>query len=500
MCFVCYHVECPISKAKSRKAWMDNDLRAGITHTLALAKQQLKLAEKLNDGLIQCVERDILKEITFPALIGDYKVEIADAAGQFKATFMTGSEQIVKVLPTLAKVNSWLLSMIVAYKKGEVQSHLRAAEFAAKGEVALEKAVAALGVSEDLSKSVAEMQPAVISATDDVENKVTDVTVDILTVTKTSSAPMLSSTLCVHKGSFNTFLNLGSSMPSLCGLLLGKMGWNNKVHIFQIVLTKDEALETVLNSAKVQAARDGAGLYPCGIMVKGSEETWSQRIHEVFHMFSHCDTPLIICVDYTTNIGGDVCAWQLDMSIDVEVNEPNPVAVSWTTQPHDSKRRARYNICWLDDWQVGHIEHATMRICEAVVHHVVQSSAARTTYQQPHVNIVKYRMVDIPADGKCGWHALLASMNLEKYEAVPRSAAGYPLSHEMQHQEVTAANELHSKVCADALHQCGDDFREHIVRVQGNPSFEPTDLEWISMATGLSIRCTCDAQARNGCF
>ena len=491
------NVECPFSEGKSRKAWMDNELHAGVTHTLALAKQKCKLAEKIHEGMLRCVETEILQQIKFPALIGDYKVEVADNLGNYKASFFTGSEQIAKTFPTLAKVNSWLLSMIISYKKGEVQSHLRAAECAAKGEVALEKAVAALGASEDLSTSVSEIQPAVISTEDGHENTVTDVTLDILTVTKTSSAPVLPSTVCVHKGSFNTFVNLGSSLPSLCGLLLGKLGWNNKIHIYQIVIMKGDTVEALVNSDKVKAAYSGNGLYPCGMIVKGSDETWSQRVHDVVPLFPLCDVPLVICIDYTTNIGGDTCAWELDMSVDVEVNAPTPVAISWTTQPHDSKRRSRYHICWIDDWQVSHVEHATMRICEAVVQHVVHGSAMHLNPRPPSVDTDEYRLVEIPADGKCGWHALLASMDVKKFEAVPRSTTGYPISHEMQLQEVLAANEFHSKVCADALNECDGRFRERIARVQSNTAFEPTDLEWISLAMGLSIRCTCAAQARH---
>jgi hypothetical protein len=90
---------------------------------------------------------------------------------------------------------------------------------------------------------------------------------------------------------------------------------------------------------------------------------------------------------------------------------------------------------------------------------------------------------------------MIAAADLAKYEAIPRSDSGYPLNRMMLQQQVSSAKELHIKTCNDALEHCDTKYHESIRRVLVEPAFDPLDLEWISTATGLSIRCTLAKEA-----
>lgn len=144
------------------------------------------------------------------------------------------------------------------------------------------------------------------------------------------------------------------------------------------------------------------------------------------------------------------------------------------------------------------MQNATRKICEAVFNHVTKESVLKDIPETPCPDSF-FRCVDVPADGLCGWHGLLAAFNIKKFEAVPRQPSGYATNHTMQEQEVFAAKQFHMKTCEDALKSIHDKFQASILRVKDNPAFDPSDLEWISQVIGTSIRVTCCPEASELC-
>eukprot|EP00438_Fugacium_kawagutii_P017808 Skav208282 [mRNA] locus=scaffold1802:270691:275564:+ [translate_table: standard] len=463
-------------------------MNISVTTSWALPKQRMQIIEKASLSKVGHIEQKILDAASFPQCVGDFKVELTKPPNKFKATFNAGSEVISKECENLAKIYEWLLSLVHAYKRGDLHKGLRNIQRSAQQEVAMDKAVNALAAKgSDLTTSVQAMQPDASPANGNSERAVEDVTNDILEVTKTSTAELRKSTICVHKGSYNTFMKLCSASQELVGVLLGKKAWNSQIHVVQIVISTG-SLEALLAEGRVKSGARGNGLEFCGAIVKGQEKVWIEKCHHFLRQFGNCSHPLLICADFSDQITGVAVCWELDNTsdVDVEIGTAEPVSLSWTTNPHDSQRRLRYNICWLADLNVSHVENATRKICEAVVDHVTRESILKATPKSPCPESL-FRLVPVPADGLCGWHSLLAAFNIKKYQAVPRKASAYATNHTMQEQEVLAAKHFHQKTCDDALKNLDDKFQASILRVKDNAAFDPSDLEWISEAIGTSV-------------
>ena len=107
----------------------------------------------------------------------------------------------------------------------------------------------------------------------------------------------------------------------------------------------------------------------------------------------------------------------------------------------------------------------------------------------------KFKKIPIASGGKCGWHALVASQDLSRYQQIPRNQAAYLCSRRLLLEQEEAATKLHSSVCKQALEVCHPRFHDAIHRVIADPQFIPTDLEWIARACNFTIRCTCAPQA-----
>ena len=479
---------------------------SGVCTKQPLVKQKHKLAERFSDGKIKEVEQAILKAATFPGALGSYTVDLASDISKYQVVFDAGSEKFEKTLPTLAKVNQWLLSMTIAYKKGELHKNSKAVEKSSKPAVELAKAADALG-SADLHTEMKGFQSdSICPSNGDEEVGITDVTANILQVQKLAVVPLKPSTINVHRGSFVSFMKLAANYTSehLGGILLGKVVWNGKFHVTQIVLTT-EPIETLLHDDKIKSVCSGMQLRPCGFIVKGNAEDWHCKALDSLSYFSNCNHPLIICADFSSNTTGDVCALELNTEAEDDVcaviPEIDRVSLTWTTQPHDHKRRLTYNMCWLKDFSQSHVEKATISICEAVVAHVcnnvLNGKQQTDTGVQVQGDVSKKKMILVatPADGMCGWYSLIASTDVKSYAAIPRETSGYPTNRSMQKVEEDNAKELHSLTCADALANCETKFHAAIRRVQQNPAFDPLDLEWIHKVVSVSIRCTCSQEA-----
>ena len=480
-------------EAKARQAWLE-DMRISLPANLPLAKQQVRILEKCSEGLVRFVEQQILDVVNFPNCLGNFKVELGEQPTKFKATFSAGEEQVSKVFPNLAKVHEWLLSMTISYKRGDLHKHTSSVAALTRDDVAMEKAMHTLeGKQPDVATSMQEIQVDMGIELDKggQGDNVTDVTHDFLSVRKLCDPELKPSVLCIHKGSFNTFVKLGASTPGLCGIMLGKKAWNGKVHVTAILLSTD-SVETVLTNQRLEELCERNHLIACGIMLNGSHGEWAKRIHQICRHFPLCDHPLVICADYSVDEVGDVACWEVDNTSTTE-EVSDPVQLSWTTQPHEQRRRLHYTICWLADFQKSFMDDATSKICEAVVSHIQKTTAAASL--GPIVHDAFHRLVTIQGDGLCGWHSMIAAADLAKYEAIPRSDSGYPLNRMMLQQQVSSAKELHIKTCNDALEHCDTKYHESIRRVLVEPAFDPLDLEWISTATGLSIRYTLAKEA-----
>eukprot|EP00438_Fugacium_kawagutii_P006999 Skav233396 [mRNA] locus=scaffold1038:269473:284136:- [translate_table: standard] len=390
----------------------------------------------------------------------------------------------------MVKANNWLLSLTCSFKKGALTENSRKAERSVRGEVAMDKAVDAVRAHADLPQTLLNSPTMQKVDTTDAVN----VTGALLKPARVRTCSLPVSHHCVNRGCFQSFLKLGYSHANVAGLLLGAEGWNQKTHVVQMVVSLGQissltSLPSVLEFCKRGKAE------PCGIIVTGKYEECRGRAEELLALLPEsCQFPLLIIVDYTHNIAGEVLAHEVDTE---KADKPlRRLKLSWTTQPKDQTKRLSYNICWDSELGRSHQSTAISKICDAILTQIQnnESSSGRTTAT---TWTGKYRKLQVPADGFCGWHSLIASEDLCKFLRVPRKESGYTKNGLMVHAEETAAKELCQSITDKALEVCDASFHQSIHRVAAEGQLHPLDLQWVAQAAGVGIRCTCCAQARS---
>ena len=482
---------CTVSKVKGRDEWMKH-MNLKPPSSWSLQKKKQYIMQQLVARLVRAAEEAVLQAVDFSgALLGSSKVELSPELDSYTATFEFDCEMVIKKFPTLAKANDWLVGRSLAFKKGGLHKTQRQSEMLAKPEVAFDRAANQL-----LAKDI-HLTEVVCSMLDEgapLQGKhVEDVTSTILTMVKCQGASLPTTQTCVHRGSYNSFMTVGSTTPNLSAVLLGKEGWNKKFHACQLVLTTDPP-ERLLDDARISAKCTNAGLTPCGYYVSGPTETWRERCRSMLGKLL-VPFPMMVCFDYSTSSTPEIYAWELDTDSEDNNSEIRMVTLSWATQARDQDKKLIYNMCWHCDLGVSILERTTEKVC-GVIMSQVENSVPNEKPRTQRAAVMFARLVKIIPDGYCGWHALRAGQDLEQYERRPRNESGYPLNRRLLQEEEAAAKDLHWNVCCQALDLCDPAFHSAILRVQSNPSFSPHDLEWIAQTTGLSIRCTCSHKAR----
>ncbi|CAK9085135.1 unnamed protein product [Durusdinium trenchii] len=174
----------------------------------------------------------------------------------------------------------------------------------------------------------------------------------------------------------------------------------------------------------------------------------------VKNLADSCTSPILVAIDYSRIASGDCYAWEFCG----EQKEMRSVGISWVTQSKDRTQRLNYNLCWIDDVGSSHVENATKQIVTAVISKVCgqgSSSQAPDPAKQP------YQKLLVPADGFCGWHALIACkaencFDIDKFKKINRKPSGYASHLKMVKNEEEAAHELHLEVCETALQVCDE--------------------------------------------
>lgn len=459
----------------------------GLSTKGTLAQQKNFIVFRCIRGEIPAAEKKILEAVDLSGCLhGASKVDLGSKPCTFKVTFdVTGEETICKDVGNLKEAYEWLLSMAHSSKQGALSHGLKKAQQLAKPAAALEKAADGLRGDADLQKVVASL-PAGRLLQD-----ATDMTADFMKPEKVEREDLPPSSICIHKGSMNTFTNLAYSSQDACALLLGKTAWNGKHHVTNFVLSTD-SLQDLMEHTRVKARCKALNLEFCGAIMVGSPEFWDDRLTDILKMFSSTtDCPLFINIDFSKLATGKSYAWEM---VDGECKR---VSIQWTTQPRELRERLLYNLCWIDDFGISHLEHATKRICSAVLAQVLQRSQQGGEEQQLR-KMVLLKRIKVPADGLCGWHALLGGHDIKRFESLVR-INGVPVNRLAAQEEVKQVKEFHQQACQRALEEYAptSPYFLDIKRVQTNPDFGPADLRWISYVLSIAVRITCSSQA--GC-
>ena len=494
----------PRRQVKERADWLkEKGLNFITSGNGSLQKQRVRILQACYQREVRCIEQAILDEVSFPATFNSTVTLHDDLHSGYRAVFDSGFEKFAKEDVSLAKLNTWLIGLTCSYKRGDLDKQMRKAQHLAKSDAALAKSASNLPapsthsfttVLNELDESSKKNDPT--ESTTKMEGE--DVTSSFLTVEKVFGPSCPQSFVCIHRGSFNAVIKSASSTTNLSGLLAGQVGWNNKFHVTDMILST-RTVESLMSDDPLMKKLQNMNLECCGCIVKGNEDDLRSQAKGLLNLFSY-DYPLMIGVDTTKFRHDQTFCWEIERLEMLEDEKPlRSVSPSWSSNPRDNEQRLRYTICWEKDFGVSIMAATTERICEAVLDHfqektsrVEDSSLCSKQYEK-----IKYRSINVPPDGLCGWHSLIAAENIEKYEKIPRKTSGYALNTRFLSEEELAAKNLCASVCEKALELCEESWYDSIRRVQQEGQFGPFDLSWISKAVGISIRCTCSKEARD---
>ena len=472
-------------QVKERNAWVAQQ-EFPTTLSGTLIKQKTTILEWCCNRQVRHIEQRILDAVKFPDIVGEFRV-VLDPDLSYAGIYNCNSEdeKVVKICSTLKKVHDWLIAMMCAYKKGSLSKQMQKTYTGVKEAAALTKVASAL---QEKSLNVDSITSSGSSPQLNLDTAETvDVTGNMFKFQKVHTVDLPLSQACIHKGSLNTFAKLAAKTPDMCAIMLGKLGWNKKHHVTNIVMSKTSVVE-LLEHERIQSYINIEKLEVYGILVRGSSSEWSSHTIEILKGAS-CTTASVLCgFDFSESIVGE--RWAIE--VDFEEVEPVQKAVTpaWTTHSRDNKIQIVYNICWVHDLGTSYLQASTQRVCDALVGHVLGSVETKAQACQPKIHS-KYHRHLVPADGFCGWHCLVASENFEKYKGISRQPNGYATAPRIRKEENERAKDFRDLVCQQALDECDEKFHRSINRVMNDPMFNPTDLAWISQSLGCSIRCTC---------
>ena len=465
-----------------------------LSTTSALAKQKLQIVEQLSYGQVWKIEAAILKALEFPSVLSTSKIELTPEF-QYRASFDSGGEMIAKEHASIKKANSWLVSMTCSYKSGSLSKNMDHALKDVKAQASLQTTSDILVAPATSQKNFTEVlgSPSNLKQLDAVANE-EDMTSGVLKPARKMIIPFRQSEAVVHKGSFQTFVKLGSKHPDAIAIMLGRQGWNSKFHAVQIVVANG-LCEELLSDQTVVAACKHKGLIPCGFVGTGPVEKWRDQLPALFSQL-HCDFPLFVGVDYTDYCAGKPYVLEKDSKRECI----RRVTLSWTTQPRDPSQKTIYNICWIHELGKTNAMVTNEKVSEALLKHVQQEvlqSTKPTGAAAVPAEVKKYQVFNVPADGRCGWHSILALLNWKQFTSVPRKPCGYATSTLLVQKEESDALALCMDVCSKAMATCDSSFYAAISRVSDEHQFHPCDLLWIAPLVGRCIRCTCSDEARS---
>ena len=366
-----------------------------ISASGTVAKQRQQFLESMASKFVKDVEKAILSEVDFSgALHGKSSVELDQGQiGHFIANFDTGDEIISKKFGNVMAVNEWLLSMARSYKSGSLSKSIRQVERSVASGVKLDKATLKLADTQTLSleEAVSTLQSTSALPKDIAECQ--DVTASFLETAKDPQVDLPGSSICVHKGSYNTFATTTAANPNISAILLGKNAWNDKFHVTQMVLSAATPTD-MLQHEKIIARCEVQRLKPCGLILVGE----AGQLHEENNVKSTLEpfkpghpTPILISIDFSQKATGIYFASQLN----AETGTVQRVSLSWATQPRaEGSQRLSYNICHLSELGVSHYDKAAEKIALAVVKQVQTKMSSDVDASAKHGPLVLFRKVN----------------------------------------------------------------------------------------------------------
>lgn len=79
------------------------------------------------------------------------------------------------------------------------------------------------------------------------------------------------------------------------------------------------------------------------------------------------------------------------------------------------------NVCDLKDLLVTNRQRLYAEACGAVMRQIVGSSTPNQDAPQDAPTMLPFEVIGVAGDGRCGWRAILASLDIAAFKSVPRT-------------------------------------------------------------------------------
>lgn len=236
------------------------------------------------------------------------------------------------------------------------------------------------------------------------------------------------------------------------------------------------------------------------------QKRWGERGYELLGLSVWGDSPPDEYICHLDNLGmsggdafllqvtssGTVNGWEITLASELELEElaaPQIIPVEVAMDGRNRKKGDEYMVVPIDFLGITMKDQLTFLATQAVrtqaAQIVLESKAVIEKALQAPFHIHK-----VPPDGKCCWHSIAASFQLDKYLKIPRRTSGFAINNHQEKAEEKAARSLLELALASEFEP-----------PQGSSQMEKTgtvdlaDLHWVGKALGISIRCTVSEQA-----
>ena len=292
------------------------------------------------------------------------------------------------------------------------------------------------------------------------------------------------SKFCIYKGIVANLMSWGrnDSVGKLCGVMAG-----DGRTVSDVIISKD--FKKCIESELAINRWEDLAIKPMGIVVwvkepQHSVDSFVTLLHELKSPF----TTLMLVIMCG---GKDPAVWDISISKEGVVTCCQCDGVKAQS---GKKKDEKYRVVDFD--VLGHTTTSSMSSTVAAM--LKKSLKQRFSEKMSPSSSLHAETSNLsehltPADGFCFWHAILGSLDFERWIAVPRKDSGYATNSRIVKQEESMARALMTEAMGKAIENGVDPNVIEEIKDTGCVCVE--HIPWVSKALQLNIRCTISDEA-----
>ena len=257
------------------------------------------------------------------------------------------------------------------------------------------------------------------------------------------------SEIAIQKAALLSFQTWAVRTPGIVGVLIGQVV-KNRIACHSVVVST--TIEELINAQKVKAVCESNSMNIYGVVLAGQfgdtenaalGRSYLAALKDASHVdASNCVFAAWLALGIYNSIYIYVCVCGVIYNMielhhvmsslfmkffQVDPEMPGQLTITELIQAHEQvleerkpvwthmRSQALGTLCWVEDL----LESSRTRLYKQVIKAVLKNIDASPDNEP---KLLSFTVVSIPADGRCGWRSILASIDPRAYQSVPRSA------------------------------------------------------------------------------